>query len=177
MAKMDIYYDGKLVKTFEPRSVINKETAANLYANALFMYNLLKQFEVVAFDAIVSVHTDKANSEDDLSALRKLVDNVYDFSNFAEVIDFGDNDEEVFDPMPELYEEWQSVDRWGKRLSEGFNHVMNTRVCTYSKLIYAVMHETCTIIDQLLWEGTYSVDLTREVRGRLARLLRIIDDK
>ena len=177
MAKMDIYYDGKLVKTFEPVSMFNKETAANLFANVFFMYNLLKEFELIAFDAIVSVHTDK-DSEYDLSELRRLVDKVYDFSNFAEVIDFDDdNDKEVFDPMPALFEEWQSADRWGERLSEVFNHDMHCRVCTYARLIYVVMRETCDILDQLICDGTYQAELTCEVRGRLAQLLSIIDGK
>ena len=64
---------------------------------------------------------------------------------------------------------------WGERLSEGFTENMHRRVCENSKNIYTVMRETCAILDCLLCEEVYHEGLTVQVRGKLARLLRMID--
>lgn len=67
------------------------------------------------------------------------------------------------------------LENWGKRLSKGFSEDMHRRVCDNSKSIYTVMREVCAVLDWLLCEETYHVQLTAKIRERLARILRIID--
>ncbi|MBR0167392.1 MAG: hypothetical protein IJQ08_01830 [Synergistaceae bacterium] len=67
------------------------------------------------------------------------------------------------------------LDDWDKRLSKGFSGEMHRRLCDNSKPIYTVMREGCAVLDWLLCEETYHVQLTTQIRERLAKILRIID--
>ena len=64
---------------------------------------------------------------------------------------------------------------WDKELSKSFSGEIHKRLCDNSQLIYTVMREGCAVLDWLLCEETYHVQLTMQIREKLAKILRIID--
>ena len=69
----------------------------------------------------------------------------------------------------------QFLEGWGKRLSKDFSEDMSERINRNSKSIYTVMRETYAILDWMLNEEQYHVNLTKKVYEELAKLLRTID--